>query len=606
MKKRLVSLFAIIFSVVLGITTLAGCKLVTIDNDKDLAQTIAVVKTFDDVPDSIATITKKDLLYSYLNNGQSVIQSFETIAQQNSTSYSQKDVVDYLFENLISSKIILQKAMKLFADKDSKACTYNVEDYLTEEEKTKALSDVYKTLRDLLDYYVNEDEAVLVSDKIAETVRTIPTGAVNFVEEDETTYTSIDTSTIELKNAYDRFIKLIDNYGLLGNDYKGKIEETVYFEDLLTNNYQATLLNNYEIEYRLENFGFEKLEKAYEDALLKQQDFSSQEFATALSNATKDSPVFYGAYGNYGYVYNLLLGVNDYQKAEISKIDSKLSDEEKLEQRIAILNATTVTDLRSTWILSGYDFDGEKFTGDYAFSKDNSLPFQGTVTLVKEADTEKKTSAEYRVDSLKTFTLDEFIDFMETYVYGAPLNGEENTDVEIYKKVLTSGAEDYDAKINELLFAFSTDPGSLNKDKGYVISPNNTEGFVESFSKAGQELLTMGGNSYIMVASDYGYHIMFFSESFNVGGIDNLVDYLNSFGETKTKAQWTEAFNDLLKNWDDVEDTDDILYRLTNGFLASKFTNEFNKFTQNEVNLVRDNDQKVKTYEDRFSDMLGK
>ena len=76
-----------------------------------------------------------------------------------------------------------------------------------------------------------------------------------------------------------------------------------------------------------------------------------------------------------------------------------------------------------------------------------------------------------------------------------------------------------DAKINELLFAFSTDPGSLNKYKGYVISPNNTEGFVESFSDAGKELLAMGGKSYIIVASDYGYHVIYF-----VASNDNYYD----------------------------------------------------------------------------------
>jgi hypothetical protein len=111
---------------------------------------------------------------------------------------------------------------------------------------------------------------------------------------------------------------------------------------------------------------------------------------------------------------------------------------------------------------------------------------------------------------------------MESYVYGSstPTEVVVPTSGSIYKKYKTSAVvEEYDAKINELLFAFSTDPGSLNTFKGYAVKPipegTDPEEYVQEFADGARELLEMGGTSYIIVATDNGYHIMFFSEVFN-------------------------------------------------------------------------------------------
>ena len=86
-----------------------------------------------------------------------------------------------------------------------------------------------------------------------------------------------------------------------------------------------------------------------------------------------------------------------------------MSEPEKAQQRRNILDATIVKDLRSSWLLSGYDFDitTNKFTGDYTFAKnsENSLAFQGKATKLRDANQEEGISAKYRVDSVKVSKL---------------------------------------------------------------------------------------------------------------------------------------------------------------------------------------------------------
>ena len=151
-------------------------------------------------------------------------------------------------------------------------------------------------------------------------------------------------------------------------------------------------------------------------------------------------------------------------------------------------------------------------------------------------------AAEYSVTDVKTFGLNEFIEFMDIYLYGAKQTGDAGvTDVNVLKQVTkAAGAAEYAEKINDLLFAFSTDSGSLNTWKGYAVKPvpdgSNTEEYVQSFADAARQLLTLGGNSYIVVATDYGYHVMFYSELINKDfKYDTLDEYLDSLNLDKAE-----------------------------------------------------------------------
>ena len=105
-----------------------------------------------------------------------------------------------------------------------------------------------------------------------------------------------------------------------------------------------------------------------------------------------------------------------------------------------------MTDLRSTWITAGYDFDYEtlSFTGDYA-KAEKALPFQGSVTWLNEADKpaddkdDEDYTAKYEINSVRRFGLDEFIAFMDEYLYDGPVTG--NKTEKYYREVVNPVAE---------------------------------------------------------------------------------------------------------------------------------------------------------------------
>ena len=139
---------------------------------------------------------------------------------------------------------------------------------------------------------------------------------------------------------------------------------------------------------------------------------------------------------------------------------------------------------------------------------------------------------------------------------------------------------------------------------------------MQEFADAGRILLgmesdstvcdqTLGNNSYIMVATDYGYHIMFYSEKFDsTYDYDNLTDYLNAFC-TKTEATWADEFAAMLADFDDFEDKEHFLYTLLDS-VSSTRVNKALANTQNDIlgEYVYGDNKCVVKYESRYADLL--
>ena len=282
--------------------------------------------------------------------------------------------------------------------------------------------------------------------------------------------------------------------------------------------------------------------------------------------------------------------------------------------------------MRSTWLLSGYDFDLNTgcFTGDYTFAKkaSNSLPFKGIVKHLNPSEVnEDDYAARYSVLHEEKFTLDEFIEMMETYLYGSVQAGVSSSNPSVYKKVnIADAVEEYDAKINELLFAFSTDDGSLNTYKGYSSEPKpdagKNETYMQEFADAAREILgqgadgnvitAMGNNSYIMVATDYGYHVMFYSQVFDKNyNYASLVDYLSKFytvSKGVTANDWEAELAKMCAEWDDWKDTKSYLYQLVSSVISASMSNELS-YVQNEILNENVSDAgKNETYMQEFAD----
>lgn len=622
MKKKLVAIASFILALIMSVSTIGGCKLITTDEEKDMQQVVATVSIQKGVSDKVI---KQDLIMDYLNYGYYYVQY---------QGYTMQKAIELIVDSRVNTLILLQNAKKeLNADSSYEKNTQitNVWDsarYLSETDEVNAKYNVYKAINDLLDQFEKEKDPTKVTDTYSETARTTPTNAANDEEVsddakkiyvDEIDANGFDTtSTSKRREAFNKFINYLKINNVLGGKYDGKdIKTTVYFKDSVVAERNNLVVENYRKHLRKQErvkYTYQDLKDAYENKYNEQTEWTNAEFADALSNATVGSPVLFNANGNYGYVYNLLLGIDDIQSERIKAIDATQSIKDKEIERMNILATTRVKDLRTSWISSGYDLEGTftdnvstdvKFTGDYTFTETNSLPFQGEVVRLKEKTDDQ--DAEYRATA-SYMGLDDFIDAMDSYLSknSFDVNYDASQDANavdisssfsgnsIYGAKQFTAVDDYEEKINEMLFAFSTDDGSLNTYKGYVVKPipdgANTEEYVKTFATAGRELLSLGAkNSYVIVASDYGYHVMFYSQVYNKDqqNYATLDQFLDANLDKGTLSSWNEYYVKMLDTWDDWEDTDNYLYSLLDSLSTNKITNQLNRIERNLANEYR-------------------
>ena len=667
MRKTFITIASLMMTLIMGLTFLGGCKLITTNSKKDMNQVIATVKISSDM-EKADEIYKKDIAMAYLNYGYMYEYSY---------GYTREKVVKMIVNNLVNNRVYVQYAMQEFNKSnetivDSTKGNWDIDRYLTASEKMDALYSTVKNMNELITSYMDVEDKV--QDSMPEAVRTIPTNAKNAEKKlddtqkgqyvygkdyPKTDYVYTDSDVIiddgaenaERRKAYNKVINLLRSNELLG-DYTNSLTETTYYQETLQSHKEQALLDRFEksiITEARKTVSLSDLAEVYADRFNTQNNMTETEFAEKLSSATASDPVLVNNNGTYGYVYNLLLGANDTTTAKITKYvddwkklnpqptveEKEQFEKDKAEYRKDLFNNITVKDMRYSWIWSGYDgqLSGTEytFTGDYAFATD-SLPFQGDVKLLNPVangeEEPENYKAEYSVTNVRKFNLTSFIEMMETYLYGGTQNDAKKAGApDAYYKVVNVDGDlaQYDEKINELLFAFSTDSGSLNTYKGYSIAPvpelGGSETYMQEFADAGRILLgmdtdaradvldsgaTLGNKSYIMVATDYGYHIMFYSQVFdNTFAYETLDEYLEAFCNKYGKADWQSVLNDMIDNWDDFEDKDHFLYTLFDSVASTKvntvLTNAQNKILNDYV--YNDGGYVVK-YESRYAELL--
>ena len=610
---------------VMSLACFSGCNLITTDSDKDMQQVVAEVSIDSGIKEQIY---KQDLIIAYVNYGYNYVQSY---------GYTAEKTFNLILDNLISSRILVQNAMKELAEDNgiTGADVFKIEKHLSEKETNEAKYNALLSVNNSLESFADKNAEDL-KDTAYEEVRTTPTGAtkagdevtyeekLEYIEKYKTGITSkldsSDADEVEThREAYNKLVNMLKVNNLLGKDYDGKdLTTSKYYELTLKQQYENSLLNKYDAIVQKElraKVDFDDLAEEYLSMLNEQKEWDNEKFVQALEASSASEPVLFGVNGTYGHVYNLLLGTSIVQDTKIKAIDANLSIAEKEQARREILDGTTITDLRASWISAGYDFDVEskKFTGDYTFAVDpaNSLEFKGSVRPADGLDDDKK---EYSAVA-ETMSLTKFVEMMETYVYGSVQQGAPEYSTGSYYKGVKYDASvvEYKAKIQELLFAFSTDTGSLNNDFGYLIKPPvdgaDNETYVKTFADAGRELLSLGGHSYVMVASDYGYHIMFFSEVYAIDKTiaDTLVEYMNKKFDLDSEkyADWEAYHEDMLNNWADWEDTNNFLYILQNSLTSSKINSEMSDMQKATLNTyLYEKDGCVVKYEKAYADLI--
>ena len=291
----------------------------------------------------------------------------------------------------------------------------------------------------------------------------------------------------------------------------------------------------------------------------------SSAFETALDGLSDDSFVLYGQ-KDFGFIYNILLPFSASQEQQYAAAKNKgLTQDEIFNARKAILKNVQAKDLRSAWfceeedsnysyaVTEGY-YDNGKDKGDstYLFFENNMVkmdeyeklgqylgkyPYNGKATQNADGEwefTPNKVSVDgfiaemegylnntlgagkasgslysaYDKDNASTvYTQDGVVDY-DKFIYYTGKVTLENTDRSQYFYAENNDSYQALSAVNELMFAYSTDTGCLNKYMGYAVSPYKTS-FVSEFEYAAQYAVKQGVGSYVVAPSDYGWHIIY-------------------------------------------------------------------------------------------------
>lgn len=341
-----------------------------------------------------------------------------------------------------------------------------------------------------------------------------------------------DLTSRDRKKAVNKVIKLLNKNGFITSEEipsetpktVSEILKLTYFKNMLDSAYKAAIVEK--LELALENQEEKKIdnvEKLYSEYVSlyetqKAQFYNDyQAYENALSSASKSSFVVYNPnFGsNYGYISNLLIGFNAEQTAALENFTEKEIGE-KNKFRETLLKDLTVKDMRTSWVMKNYGkFENGTFTFGDDYCKTPALQNFGGVLSGATSYTEKDSYGEdvtkYTFKSVQSNEV-KFTDFYTNVVSSlmgfTGLSGKlEN--VSETNAVSQNIKEDVLVKFRDLIYAYSTDPGSLAENYGYVYSPITSKTtYVKEYADAAGELVKEGVGAYRVVATEYGYHIM--------------------------------------------------------------------------------------------------
>ena len=454
-------------------------------------------------------------------------------------------------------------------------------------------------------------------------------------------YERLDGSTPSTRqNAYNAFLANLQSYNMISTS--GEIEDTSdvthlnYYYVELSSLLGQSLINKYyedlaedvtaEIDEEYATAKYNEIKAAQEQKYKS----SPSAFSTAMDSVSDTSFLLYGL-KDFGFVYNILIPFSTSQNVQYTaaKNNTENDQDDLFNIRKSILNKVEGDDLRGSWISdhdhANYSYKGED--GKYYFFKDyltestkyekltqyaGTYAYQGTV---EEKDGEL-------VATPNSVNIDQFINVMEQHInatvgstvatkdtswissYEADSNNTVYTDekgVVDYSKFVyykgkadlgTVSAKDYFnansnvykavSAVNELMFAYSTDTGCLNTYLGYAVSPYGTN-FVKEFEYAAQEAVKGGVGTYMVCATDYGWHIVFASYVYSEGEVYGGYNHAEAVGDAMVEGSFSNLFYESLK---------------------STATTSYSNEIQNSVLNRYNNDKSVTLYKSRYKDLL--
>ncbi len=365
-------------------------------------------------------------------------------------------------------------------------------------------------------------------------------------------------------------------------------------------------------------------------------------FETKIGEVSDTSFVLYSPKAGFGFVYNILLPFSATQSQLLSTYtnDKGLQKGEYYAKRADLLTNIKGKDLRSTWFSKNDDKNHAfEATGDYyknaqvagnetnyLFFEDNLKKSEGDNARYKELGqyygqypyngaVTKDEDGKYTCKP-NQLSIDEFIAEMEAYLKYAGLtasggksggyvtNGDyKQTDgkfnyadflyyegkvnvgantVEARSDYFVKGTDAYKAVsvVNELMFAYSTDTGCLNKYMGYTVSPYKTS-YMAEFEYAAQYAINQGPGSYVVCPTDYGWHVIYVPFVYDEGEV-----YDFKWEEREEEGTFSYLFYESLKS-------------------SSSNSSSYASMIQNQILTKYNTDTCVKLYKNRYKDLLS-
>ncbi len=456
------------------------------------------------------------------------------------------------------------------------------------------------------------------------------------------------STTSTRRRAYNAFLANLQGYNMIG---KGENTQDVtklnYYYVELSSVLGQSLMNGYfealekEISAQLDEEYVREKEKETFFTQKESYEKAPSTFSTGMDGAS-DTPLLLYGVKDYGFVYNILLPFSaeqneDYKTATSNKANTQ---DDLYNIRRQLSYGIEGEDLRGSWISAhdhaNYSFVAEDglryfFPDQFDAKAENygryeelkqyagAYAYQGTVE--EDGDDLVAKPAKIKIDEF----LNKFEGYINTVVGGevakrdaAATSYGTATDKEIvyttdgkvdYSKFVyakgkvdlkDTAANDYFKKesdvykavsaVNELMFAYSTDTGCLNKYFGYTVSPYTTD-FVKEFEYAAQEAVKNGAGSYYVCVTDYGWHIIFATYVYGeTGAVYGSYDadsgvYTPAYTEAEATTEGTFSY---------------LFYESLKTTATSNYSTE----QQNKVLNRYNNGNSVTKYEDRYEDLL--
>ena len=136
--------------------------------------------------------------------------------------------------------------------------------------------------------------------------------------------------------------------------------------------------------------------------------------------------------------------------------------------------------------------------------------------------------------------------------------------------------------INELSFAYNTDTAGLNTYLGYSVTTGKTS-YMAEFEYAAQLACRLGAGNYVVVPTDYGWHIIYCTFSFVSDGNGGVVDPYTF-------------------NWSDIEKEGTFSYYFYEALVADLVSDYASNMQSDAIDTYLDC---AVVYEDRYADLSG-